>query len=194
MTTNNQNDNGNPDSHEIKKAKIDLKSACLVALFSAVAATGASFLSGMYLVESTMIPAKISAKTACITAVNNQEQLFRDKAYQFQSSVGNFMANVAIMEPPTGPDFDKSAKDAIVQGYALTSYAPPELSLLAGRIAGSIKTMVSTTTSAQDFDKAGKIFNKALADWFTSFNTYMKSYDSLRAKCDIELPDHSPAS
>ncbi|MFV9064342.1 hypothetical protein ABQ366_05265 [Serratia fonticola] len=171
-------DNAQPN---VVNARLGVGGALLVAVISAVSGTAAAWFSGSKLVESTRIPAQISARTICISAVNQSEEQFRDKSAKFISSVADFKADSELLNQANTNMLRAPAKEVVKNGYSLISYAPPELSKLAMSISDSVRGIAKTPGFGND--ENFKRIDTAIAAWPLALSEFAKTFDAKRSEC-----------
>lgn len=184
--------NGTPDNQSSDKSIWDKYSPVILSLLAVAGGVAGSYLSGTKLVESTKIPAMITARTACTNDVKNDERAFREKSAKFLSAAASFNADTALLHQANNNQLRDPAKKAITQGFEISAYSSDKLSILALNIANSIKIIAGEQINGGDQYSARSTLSKSMADWQPAFNEYMKTFEEKRLKCGVDYSDSKP--
>lgn len=185
---------GSPNNPTPDKNLWDKFSPVILSLLAVAGGVIGSYLSGTKLVESTKIPAMISARAECIKDVKNDETAFRERSAKFLSSAASFNADTALLFQANNNQLRDPAKKAIALGFEISAYSSDKLSLLALNIANSIKIIAGEQINGGNQYAARETLSNSMADWQPAFNEYMKTFEQKRLKCVTDYPDSNPAS
>jgi len=166
------------DSEQKPKKRFQVSDVITGAAIAAIATLAVAGLSVM----SGRITTNQAREQSCISRIDSQEAIFREKAATMLGSLGD-MIGVAAASGEDRTAYNNAAQRVLKTSYELTAYTgPTKLGLNALNIADSAKRAISVHTEEQK-EAAKKETGSTFADWPALYAEVLKSYEHKRELC-----------
>ncbi len=156
----------------------------ILAVLTIAGASAGAYLSGISLVESTKISAKLSASKQCIDSVDLNEKEFRSLSGAFLSSVTNFESDYDLLGNPSSTQLRDPAKNVATSASHLSTHSPEQMSTITMQILDSVK-ILAKGKSSYGSSSAERQLSIDIIKWHDAYNEHVKTYDKKRADCEL---------
>ncbi|MGN7901467.1 hypothetical protein ACTJJT_01165 [Pseudomonas sp. 22373] len=153
----------------------DVISAAVIAALATLAVAGLSVISGK-------ITTNQAREQSCISRIDSQEAIFREKAAILLGSLGD-MIGVATATQEDRTAYNSAAQRVIKASYELTAYTgATKLGVNVLKIAASAKRAMSVKTEEQK-QQAHEETGSTFADWPALYDEVLSDYEHKRELC-----------
>lgn len=127
--------------------------------------------------------AALASRTSCIQRIDEQEKLLREQAHTFMSAMGDVMVNSTFSTSRDVKDLEKAAGPLIKAGFAITAFAPAELSFISLKVANSMSEGARAAMNQADKEHALSTIGDSFGKWPSTYLKTLDEFNAERAKC-----------